>query len=219
MHTSHLFAQIPVSLLAVICLVSLIGIGSVDLRIASSIWLKYEPVSWWLNRCEIKLDALLDPVKPVELDPELFDDLDDRNDMVFIDEPNNEDLVDDVPFMIDEDLDDADFLELADVLPDDDAGFLNDFLDVLFDLDEDALDDDDDDANLPDLTDFSDEVDEPGMDVDLLFEVGLMNDSFILSECWDVLCLICILILLNVFSNLKNITKMKKLRKKIKKCK
>ena len=129
------------------------------------------------------MDALLDPVKPVELDPELFDDLDDRNDMVFIDEPNNEDLVDDVPFMIDEDLDDADFLELADVLPDDDAGFLNDFLDVLFDLDEDALDDDEDDANLPDLTDFSDEVDEPGMDVDLLFEVGLMNDSFILSEC------------------------------------
>ena len=131
-------------------------------------------------------------VRP-ELDAveELCDDLDDLIDIVLMDEPSRDDLVDE-PF-IDEALEEADFLEWGDDLPETAvADFLNDLRDE-FDLtDEDLLDMDDDDLsddwepNLPDLLDEA----EPGIDVDLwLVDAGRINDvspKCLLNECWDV---------------------------------
>lgn len=124
----------------------------------------------------------------MRLDPvvELFEDLDDLRDIVLIDEPSKEDFVDDP--LIEDALDEVDFRECGDDLPDED--FLNDFLDEpdladddLADMDDDLSEDDE--ANLPDLLDFSLDVVEPGIEVDLLMDVGLMNDSFRLcfNEC------------------------------------
>lgn len=188
-------------------------IGTVDLRIASSIWLKKVPVSKYngcVSKCEPWLDVKLEPVD------ELFDDLDDLNDIVLIDEPNREDLVED-PLM-DDDFEDVDFLECGDDLPD--VFLLKDFLEELdFEWEEDLPDNDDDlsdedEANLPDLLDFSDGVVEPGIDVDLLFEVGRMNDSFkcCFIEFWDVcliasMLIVCACVLYNDLYSKKNVTK------------
>lgn len=184
--TSSLFAHMPWFPKADTSSVWFIAIGTVDLRIASSIWLKYELSSDWCIRWDPWLDVRLDPVV------ELFEDLDDLRDIVLIDEPSKEDFVDDP--LIEDALDEVDFRECGDDLPDED--FLNDFLDEpdladddLADMDDDLSEDDE--ANLPDLLDFSLDVVEPGIEVDLLMDVGLMNDSFRLcfNECWDV-CLI-----------------------------